>query len=189
MIARKHTHRPAETTMTSRDVWRALTRRRRVYILLIETVLILSVALIGHITGRELSRRQLLQRDLTIQQLREERQEVSAELNQRADRISALTLKLNEVQGVLNKIVPSENIFVVRPNQSLNVADGRVHVGLVGSPTIQGVNININGTQRLLNAGDVVNVDADQATTCGVTVQSFDMFTAILHATCTPKPQ
>jgi hypothetical protein len=80
------TARPGEPDLSSRAAWRLLTRRRRVYILLIETLLILGVALIGHITGRELARRQLAQRELTIQQLREERQQVSAELNQRAER-------------------------------------------------------------------------------------------------------
>jgi len=142
------------------------------------------VALIGHITGRELARRQLAQRELTIQQLREERQQVSAELNVRSDRILTLQTRLNHVQGVLDGIVPSENIYVILPNQSLIVAGGRVTVGLVGAPTIQGVNVNINGKQQLAAAGDVVTVNVDDTRTCRVTVQSFDMFKAVLHATC-----
>jgi cell division protein FtsB len=178
------TSRTAETDLSSRAAWRLLTRRRRVYILLIETLLILGVALIGHITGRELARRQLLQREQTIVQLREERQQVSAELNRRADRILTLQTRLNHVQGVLDEIVPSEDIYVMRPNQSLVVAGGRVTVGLVGSPTIQGVNINVNGKQQLVNAGDIVRVNLDETRTCQVTVQSFDMFKVVLHATC-----
>jgi cell division protein FtsB len=180
----KRTGRTAETDLSSRAAWRLLTRRRRVYILLIETLLILGVALIGHITGRELARRQLLQREQTIVQLREERQQVSAELNRRADRILTLQTRLNHVQGVLDEIVPSEDIYVMRPNQSLVVAGGRVTVGLVGSPTIQGVNINVNGKQQLVNAGDIVRVNLDETRTCQVTVQSFDMFKVVLHATC-----
>jgi hypothetical protein len=178
------TSRTAETDLSSRAAWRLLTRRRRVYILLIETLLILGVALIGHITGRELARRQLLQREQTIVQLREERQQVSAELNRRADRILTLQTRLNHVQGVLDEIVPSEDIYVMRPNQSLVVAGGRVTVGLVCSPTIQGVNINVNGKQQLVNAGDIVRVNLDETRTCQVTVQSFDMFKVVLHATC-----
>ena len=45
------------SALSSRAAWRMLTRRRRTYILLIETVLILLVALIGHMTGREMGRR------------------------------------------------------------------------------------------------------------------------------------
>lgn len=173
-----------DSDLSSRAAWRLLTRRRRVYILLIETLLILGVALIGHITGRELARRQLAQREQTIVQLREERQQVSAELNRRADRILTLQTRLNHVQGVLDEIVPSENIYVMRPNQSLVVAGGRVTVGLVGSPTIKGVNVNVNGKPLLLNAGDSVRVNLDEERTCQVTVQSFDMFKVVLHATC-----
>ncbi len=178
------TGRASDSDLSSRAAWRLLTRRRRVYILLIETLLILGVALIGHITGRELARRQIVQREQTIQQLREERQQASAELNARADRILTLQTRLNHVQSALDEIVPSENIYVMRPNQSLVVAGGRVTVGLVGSPGIQGVNINVNGTQQLVNAGDVIQVKLDETRQCNVTVQSFDMFKAVVHATC-----
>lgn len=178
------TDRAGDGDLSSRGAWRLLTRRRRAYILLIETLLILGVALIGHITGRELARRHLAQRDLTIQQLREERQEVSVELNRRNDRILTLQTRLNHVQAALDEIVPSENIYVIRPNQSLVVAGGRVIVGLVGSPANEGVNINVNGKSRLAAAGDVMTVKFDDDRTCTVTVQSFDMFKAVLHATC-----
>jgi cell division protein FtsB len=178
------TGRAVEMDLSSRAAWRLLTRRRRVYILLIETLLILGVALIGHITGRELARRQLAQREQTIVQLREERQQVSAELNRRADRILTLQTRLNHVQGVLDEIVPSENIYVMRPNQSFIVAGGRVPVGLIGVPTIHGVTLNVNGKQQLVNAGDVIKVDFGEARTCQVTVQSFDMFKVVIHATC-----
>lgn len=184
MADNAQTARSLEADLSSRAAWRLLTRRRRVYILLIETLLILGVALIGHITGRELARRQLAQRELTIQQLREERQQVSAELNVRADRILTLQTRLNHVQGVLDGIVPSENIYVILPNQSLVVAGGRVTVGLMGAPTIQGVNVNINGKRQLAAAGDVIAVKIDETRNCQVTIQSFDMFKAVLHATC-----
>jgi hypothetical protein len=184
VIAKRRTERPAEMPMSSRDVWRMLTRRRRAYILLIETALIVIVALIGHITGRELARRQLLQREQTILQLREERQQASAELNRRADRILTLQTRLNHVQATLDEIVPSENLYVIRPNQSLIVAGGRVIVGLIGAPTNQGVHINVNGTQQLVAAGGVIPVTVDEERTCKVTVQSFDWFKVYVHATC-----
>jgi hypothetical protein len=183
-VANAQAARAVEADLSSRAAWRLLTRRRRVYILLIETLLILGVALIGHITGRELARRQLAQRELTIQQLREERQQVSAELNLRADRILTLQTRLNHVQGVLDGIVPSENIYVVLPNQSLIVAGGGVTVGLMGAPTIQGVNVNVNGQRYLAAAGDVITAKVSDSRTCRVTIQSFDMFKAVLHATC-----
>jgi hypothetical protein len=172
------------SSMSSRAAWRMLTRRRRTVILLIETLLIVAVALIGHVTGREMARRQLVQRDLTIQQLREERQQASAELNRRADRILTLETRLKHVEGVLHEIVPDHGIYVIRPNQSLVVAGGRVIVGLVGSPSNQGVLVNVNGKQQLSAAGDVMTATTGEGQMCQVTVQSFDMFKAVLHATC-----
>jgi hypothetical protein len=62
-----------------------------------------------------------------------------------------------------------------------------VIAGLIGSPANEGVNVNINGTHRLAAAGDVTVVPVDETTTCRVTIQSFDMFKALLHATCAAK--
>lgn len=172
------------SSLSSRAAWRMLTRRRRTVILLIETLLIVAVALIGHVTGREMARRHLVQRDQTIQQLREERQEVSAELHKRADRILTLETRLKHVEGVLHEIVPDQGIYVIRPNQSLVVAGGRVVVGLVDSPANRGISINVNGKQQFAAAGDVITTTGAGGPTCSVTVQSFDMFKAVLQATC-----
>jgi hypothetical protein len=86
--------------------------------------------------------------------------------------------------------MPSENTYGVSPNQSLIVADGHLTVGLIGAPANQSVNININGKQRPAAAGDVIDVAPDPSTSCQVRLQSFDMFKAIITATCTAmKPQ
>jgi hypothetical protein len=54
----------------------------------------------------------------------------------------------------------------------------------MGVPTIHGVTLNVAGKSHLLNAGDVVKVDLGEARSCQVTVQSFDMFKVVIHATC-----
>jgi hypothetical protein len=46
------------------------------------------------------------------------------------------------------------------------------------------VTLNINGKRQQLGTGDVLNVTADNQTSCQVRVQSFDMFKAIVTATC-----
>jgi hypothetical protein len=180
------TERSVQTELSSRAAWRLLTRRRRAYILFIETMLILVVALAGHMTGRELGRRHLMARDETIQQLREERQEISAELTKRNDRIRDLQTRLNTVQAALDAIVPSENTYNINPNQSLILA-GRLNVGLIGSPTNQSVTLNINGKEQVVASGDVITVPVDGKTSCQITVQSFDMFKAVLNASCAAK--
>ena len=46
-------------------------------------------------------------------------------------------------------------------------------------------NLNINGKQQTVVAGQIINVAPDPSTNCEVGVQTFDMFTAKLNAACT----
>jgi len=55
---------------------------------------------------------------------------------------------------------------------------------LVGSPTNQGITVNINGKQQMVASGDVIEVAVDASTTCHVRVQAFDMFKALVTAAC-----
>jgi hypothetical protein len=65
------------------------------------------------------------------------------------------------------------------------VGGGRLTVGLIGAPTNDSVTLNVNGKRQSLGTGDVLNVvAADGQTNCQVRVQSFDMFKAVVTATC-----
>ncbi|MGB7618735.1 MAG: hypothetical protein WBM06_17425, partial [Pseudolabrys sp.] len=57
-------------------------------------------------------------------------------------------------------------------------------IGLIGAPTNESVNINVNGKQQSVATGDVINITLDPRTTCLVRVQSFDMFKVVLNASC-----
>jgi hypothetical protein len=187
VVDKTRADRSAQTGLSSRAAWRLLTRRRRAWILFIETLLILAVAVIGHLTGRELGRRNLEKREEIVLELREELQKRGGELGRRNDQISALQVKLNAVQAALDAIVPSENTFNIIPNQALLVGGGRVTVGLVGQPGNQTVILNINGKERPAAAGDVIVVPLDDKSTCHIAIQSFDMFKATFNATCSAK--
>jgi hypothetical protein len=179
--------RSAQTGLSSRAAWRLLTRRRRAWILFIETLLILAVAVIGHLIGRELGRRNLEKREEIVLELREELQKRGAELGRRNDQVSALQVKLNAVQATLDAIVPAENTYNITPNQALLVGGGRITVGLVGQPGNQTVTLNINGKEHTATAGDVIGVPFDDRATCYIAIQSFDMFKATFNATCSAK--
>ena len=122
MIDNKRADRSAQTGLSSRAAWRLLTRRRRAFILFIETLLILVVALVGHLTGRELGRRNLEKREEIIIELREELQKRGGELGRRNDQYGVLQAKLNSVQAALDAIVPSENTY---QHRSQSIAAGR----------------------------------------------------------------
>jgi len=47
---------------------------------------------------------------------------------------------------------------------------------MIGSPGNEGINLNINGKQQKVAAGDVIRVSPDASTACQVQLQSFDMF-------------
>lgn len=123
-----------------------------------------------------------------IQQLRADNQKLKTQISDLNATQVALQNKLATFEAALDEIIPSKNTYNIKPNQSMIVAGGRLTIGLVGAPTNENVNINVNGKQQTVASGDVINVTLDPQTTCRVRVQSFDMFKAVLNASCTSAP-
>jgi uncharacterized protein YlxW (UPF0749 family) len=119
-----------------------------------------------------------------ILQLQTENQKLTADNANQLATIAGLQSQIKTVQAKLLEIMPTKNTYNISPNQALVVADGRLTIGLVGSPANEGVNININGKPQKAAAGTIINVVLDPSTTCQVGVQSFDMFKAVLTASC-----
>jgi hypothetical protein len=119
-----------------------------------------------------------------IQQLRADNQKLKTEIADLNATQVALQNRLTTFEAALDEIIPSKNTYNIKPNQSMIVASGRLTVGLVGPPTNDSVNININGKQQSAASGDVIKVTLDPSTTCQVRVQSFDMFKVVLNASC-----
>lgn len=144
----------------------------------------------GHFYGRYLSARDLGGRDTAIEQLRAQTQNIKRQLDSKSAQATELDAKLKKVQAMLDSIMPSANRYNIQPNQSLVVGDGHLTVGLVGAPGNESVTLNINGKDLSLGAGQVVKVTPDASIDCQVQVQSFDMFKAVLLASCAgAKPQ
>ena len=122
------------------------------------------------------------------QQLQSQGQRLKAEIAQHEATITDLQAAVDSIKSTLEAIMPAKNTYTIDPNQSLIVADGRITVAMIGSPTNEGVNLNINGKQQFLAAGGVIQVGADPANACVVVVQSFDMFKARINATCAGAP-
>jgi len=120
----------------------------------------------------------------SIQQLRAENQRFKAQVSDLNATQVALQNKLATFEAALDEVIPSKNTYNLKANQSMIVASGRLTIGLIGHPTNESVNININGKQQSAAPGDVISVTLDPHTTCHVRVQSFDMFRALLNASC-----
>jgi hypothetical protein len=121
---------------------------------------------------------------------RSENRELKSQIAVQSEKVNALKTQLASVQATLEAAIPSENTYNIKPNQSMIVAGGHLTIGLIGSPTNENVNINVNGKQQSVTAGDIINITPDPSTKCQVGVQSFDMFKALITASCTAvKPQ
>jgi len=167
------------------------TVRRNPLLLIGLSVLILLVGLgVGFVLRARLDYSKIMDATELVLQTRSENQKLAAQLNEVRAKAAALQTQLKGVQDALDAIMPAKNAYNVSPNQSLTVGDGHLTIGLVGAPANEGVNININGQQHAAAAGDIIHVALDPSTTCQVSVQSFDMFKAVLVALCAAvKPQ
>jgi hypothetical protein len=153
-------------------------------------VLVLFIMVGGYFWGRQFNIRDIQQRDAAIQQLQSDGQRLAADIADQNANLTSLRAELTSTKAALNAIMPSQNTYNINPNQSLIAADGRLTIGLIGSPGNDGINLNVNGKQQKVAAGDVIHVSADGSTACQVQIQSFDMFKAVLVASCaTAKSQ
>jgi hypothetical protein len=149
-------------------------------------VLVLFIMVSGYFWGRQFNARDIQQRDAAILQLQSDSQRLAADIADQNATLTALRAELSSTKATLNAITPSLNIYIINPNQSLIAADGRLTIGMIGSPGNEGIDLNVNGKQQKVAAGDIIHVSPDPSTACQVQVQSFDMFKAVLVATCAP---
>ena len=164
-------------------------RGRRLLPFLVVVLLILAGAVGGYIFGRQLTYSDVLAARQLTDQLQNENQALNRQITSQSADLTAMLTRLTKAETALNAIMPSADTYNVEPNQSLVVADGHLTIGLVGSPSNEGIELNVNGNQQLAAAGDVIQVAPDPTMTCQVRLQSFDMFRAVVTAWCSTKAQ
>ena len=159
---------------------------RRVQFLLVGAIALLMVggAVGGYKFGLSLTYGDLASVREQLQLLQPENQRLKKAIVDQNAKLVELESRFARVQAALLAIMPSENTYNLSPNESLIVAGGHLTIGLIGSPTNQGIVININGKQQLVVSGDIIRVAPDPSTSCQVAVQSFDMFKAVVTASC-----
>ena len=156
--------------------------------LVIVGVIILACgAIAGYFYGIQSVKGSIQTRDDNILRLTEKAQQLDQKLMQQAQIIAKKDEELNHAQATMTAMVPAKNTYDLKPNQSIIVAEGRLTIGLIGAPTNNSVNININGKNITAVAGDVMKIEADPSTFCQIRVKSFDMFEAVVNAICQPS--
>jgi hypothetical protein len=151
---------------------------------------VFAVAIGSYFAARISGDSELKSANLRIVQLQSDNQKLVADNTDQLGTIADLQLQVKNAQAKLAVILPTENTYNINPNQALLVANGLLTVGLVGSPRNESINLNINGKPQNAVVGTPINIAPDASTNCQVTVQSFDMFKAVITATCAAaKPQ
>lgn len=173
-----------EVWMSPRLYRSVMTPRGRFRLAVIAVLLVLGIAIGGHMYGRYLARSDIQDRDNTIQQLQSEIQKLEGQITEADGKLAAMQSRLTRFQSAMDAMVPTQDTYTLNPDQSLIVADGHLTIGLVGLPMNGHINININGKQQGAAAGDIIHVTAEPSTDCQVRVQSFDMFRAVISASC-----
>ena len=183
-----------ETTRPDQNIPRlyVLLTGRGGQVLLILVIAILTVggAVGGYMFGLNLTYRDLAGVREQVQQLEPENQRLKKAIIDQNAKLIDVQSQLTRVETTLHAILPAANTYNIGPNQSMIVADGHLTIGLIGSPANDSITININGKQQKMATGDVIHIALDASTSCQVGVQSFDMFKAVITASCAAvKPQ
>jgi cell division protein FtsB len=164
--------------------WRRFGAERRVTAIVVTIIIIVGILIGGHLYGRYLSSIDLAEREAQIEQLRAESQKQKRDIDSKSQQLSVLQDKLTKTQAALEAIMPSAHTYNINPNQTLILGDGHLTVGMVGPPANDSVVLNINGKSQAVAAGQTLSINSDPATQCLITVQSFDVFKAVIVATC-----
>jgi cell division protein FtsB len=147
-------------------------------------LIIIGILVGGRLYGKYLSSMDVVEREAQIEQLRAESQKQKRDIDSKSQQLTALQDKLNKTQAALDAIMPSAHTYNIQPNQTLILGDGHLTVGMVGPPANDSVLLNINGKPQTVPAGQTLSITPDPATHCQINVQSFDVFKAVIVATC-----
>jgi len=168
----------------------SMTRKGLSLLVVVFVALTLGGVIGGYLIGLKLAQNELASAKLQVDKMQPENQKLKRQTSEQNAQYAVLQAKLASAEAALKAIMPAENTYNINPNQSIMVAAGRLTVGMVGSPSNDSVNLNINGKQQTVATGDVVKIGLDAATACRVEVLSFDMFKALVSASCAAaKPQ
>jgi hypothetical protein len=151
------------------------------------TLVIVTAFVVGFLIGRGFHYHDLGTREATIQQLQKTDQQLETNINQQNTELVSLRNQIASLNAKLEAIMPEKDTYNIDPNHAIVVADGRLTVGWVGLPTVDGITMNINGTPQQVAVGDIVRVSPDASTACELRLQSFDIKLARFTASCTTK--
>jgi len=162
--------------VSDRPVW---TGPRRLWV-------VLALVIVSFILGVSAGNREVTGSKDTIRKLQRDNAELTDDRRRLQRELTELRDRLASVQGKLDAITPSPNVYEIRSNQSQMIPVGHLTIGLVNTPGNDSVDLNINDQQHSATAGKVINVSIEQSLNCRVEVMSFDVVKSrvVVNATC-----
>ena len=171
------------TEITGLGAEASLKGKRRVA-LATTLAVVIGVGIASFLLGAYFTSRDVASLRVVLGSVQAETQKAKQGLVSQAAANSALQARLAAVSAELEAIRPAKNTYVISPNQAIVLADGRLTVGLVGSPGSNSLLLNVNGEQKSSSPGDVIQVSAGNETSCKIAVQQFDLFKAQVNVNC-----
>ncbi len=162
----------------------ALVREGRIMFIVVVALLVIGGGIGTFFFFRNLASADLVAARQRITQLQNEGENLKKQVDAQNVKINDLQMQLEKTKSALEEIRPEKDRYAVPPNESRIVANGRMTIAMIGAPANESITLNINGKEQRATAGQTIEVAADASTKCRVTVQSFDMFKALLIATC-----
>ena len=161
----------------------ALAREGRLLFLIVVAIVLVGGGISTFFFFRHLASADLVAARQLIEQVQNDDETQRKQVNAENIRINALETELASTKADLESIRPDKNKYDIPPNES-RIIDGRLTVGLVGSPAIDSVILSIDGKSQPAVAGQVIDVAPDPSTHCQVRVRSFDMVKVTVNASC-----
>jgi hypothetical protein len=182
------TQKVTDTMPPSRPrAWTALLRQNDLGTIVACLAVILAVGFVSFILGVNTGDREVAGFKGAMLRLQDDNQKLTADNQRLQAKLVDLQAKLAKAQAALNSIMPSADTYQIGQNNSVKLADGRLTIGLVGTPGNNSIDLNVNGKQYSGFAGTVINIPVDPSTNCRLEILSFDVLSSqvTVNATCT----
>ena len=148
-------------------------------------LIILAVAIGGYALGLNIARQDIAAGKQLIQQLQTESQKLQKQVHgTKRQQHRAAVQADDDVKPRCMRWSRRRTPIILKPNQSIIVADGHLVLGLVGTPDNDQHQHQHQWQTASAAPGDIINVAPDASTACQVMVQSFRHVRGGVTATC-----
>ncbi len=120
-----------------------------------------------------------------VGKLQGDNQKLTQTNDDQTKQITNLQSQLKTAQSRLDDVFLAYRTIDLSANELTPISTGHFSIGLIGPPSTDKINININGKQQSAAVGDTIDVGTIAAS-CRVTIKSFDMFKVSVTTNCVP---